>query len=209
MNLEKQMDEIYEDLQQVPWNLTDPPRLLVDLVESGRIAPCRAVDLGCGAGNYAVWLAGKGFEMTGVDLSPNALEHARRLAEKKGVNCRFHRADMTGDVIGMDNAFDFAYDWEVLHHVFPEDRESYVRNVHRMLRTGATYLSVCFSVKDQGFGGESKFRETPLGTTLYFSSEGELRLLFEPQFDIAELGIEKIEGKYGPHDAVKALLIRR
>lgn len=209
MNLKKQMDKIYEDLHHVPWNMEDPPRIFVEFVESGWIAPCKAVDLGCGAGNHAVWFAGKGFEMTGMDLSPNAVEHAGRLAEKKGVTCLFRSTDMTREVVGFDSAFDFAYDWEVLHHVFPEDRERYARNVHRMLRPGGRYLSVCFSESDKGFGGEGKFRETPLGTTLYFSSEDELRTLFEPLFDIAELCTEKIEGKYEPHHAVKAVLIRK
>jgi SAM-dependent methyltransferase len=198
---------IYEDLARVPWNLEEPTRLLVEFVESGAISPCRAVDLGCGAGNYAVWLAAKGFQVTGLDLSTNALRHARRLADRAGVDCRFVPADLCGEVSGMDGDFDFAYDWEVLHYVFPEDRETYVRNVHRMLRPGARYLSVCFSESDGGFGGEGKFRKTTLGTTLYFSSADELRLLFEPLFDIDALSIERVEGKYEPHDVAKALLV--
>ncbi|MHC4177147.1 MAG: class I SAM-dependent methyltransferase, partial [Planctomycetota bacterium] len=68
------MESIYGDLalDEIPWNLEAPPDVLVELVESRRVLPCSAVDLGCGAGNYAVWLATKGFHVTGVDLSPRA-----------------------------------------------------------------------------------------------------------------------------------------
>ena len=82
MSLQDDMDRIYRDLApaEIPWNLEEPPGLLVELVESGKVVPCEALDLGCGAGNHAVWLAGRGFRVTGIDLSPKALELAGRLA---------------------------------------------------------------------------------------------------------------------------------
>ena len=63
------MDRIYKNmpLEKIPWNSETPPEALVELVESGKVKPCRAIDLGCGAGNYAVYLAGRGFEVTGID----------------------------------------------------------------------------------------------------------------------------------------------
>lgn len=214
MNLKEQMDTIYQELSRddIPWNLESPPDLLVELVESQWVLPCDAVDLGCGAGNYAMWLATRGFQMTGVDVSPKALELAKGLADKKGIACRFIAGDLTGELEGLDRSFDFAYDWEVLHHVFPENREQYVGNVLRMLRPGARYLSVCFSEDDiPGFGGKGKYkyRKTRLGTTLYFSSEQELRSLFEPLFHIQELCTVEIAGKHRPHMAVKALMLKK
>jgi SAM-dependent methyltransferase len=204
------MDRIYSDLSpdEIPWNLADPPELLVRLVESGRIPPCDAVDLGCGAGNYAVWLALNGFRVTGIDISPRAIELAGRLAEDRGASCRFVAADLTGESVELEETFDFAYDWEVLHHVFPERRDRYVRNVHRLLRPGGTYLSVCFSEDDTGFGGKGKFRKTRLGTTLYFSSEEELAELFGRQFRVEELRTTEVAGKLEPHQAIVALMRR-
>jgi 2-polyprenyl-3-methyl-5-hydroxy-6-metoxy-1,4-benzoquinol methylase len=210
MNIRDQMEEIYRQLppERIPWNIEQPPKLLVDLIHTNRIQPCDAVDIGCGAGNYTVWLASRGFRMTGVDISPAALELARQLALDNGVKCEFLEADIAGDVERLDGAFDFGFDWEVLHHVFPDKRESFVRNAHRMLRPGATYLSVCFSDRDRDFGGEGQYRKTPLGTTLYFSSEGEIKQVFAPLFNILELDTIEIAGKYGPHLAVVALLER-
>ena len=126
MNLKDQMDRIYRELLpgDIPWNIDDPPDALKELVDSGRVTPCDAVDLGCGTGNYAVWLASKGFRMTGLDLSPGAIELASDLAARKDVACRFAAMDLTGEVEELDEAFDFAYDWEVLHHVFPRSGSS-------------------------------------------------------------------------------------
>ena len=65
------LDKIYREvpLDQIPWNIETPPDALVDLVQSGKIRPCEAIDLGCGVGNYAIYLASKGFDVTGIDSS--------------------------------------------------------------------------------------------------------------------------------------------
>jgi SAM-dependent methyltransferase len=212
MTLKKQMDTIYSEYARddIPWNIGSPPESIRILVDSGWVTPCDAVDLGCGAGNYAIWLASKGFNMTGLDLSSKAIDLAVELAAQKGVECRFATSDMTSAVEGLDNAFDFAYDWEVLHHVFPDDRKQYVLNVHRMLRPGGKYFSLCFSENDPpSFGGSGKFRTTPLGTRLYFSSEGELRELFEPLFNIEQLRTIEVPGKKSPHMVVEALMSKK
>lgn len=195
-------DEIYRNvpLTKIPWNIEAPPDELVQLVESGKIPPCDVIDLGCGAGNYAIYLAHKGFNVTGVDISPTAIKLAKENAKKKKVKCNFFVADAVDDlrnVVG--ETFDFAYDWEVLHHIFPEKRKKFVQNVFGVLNPGGKYFSVCFSEKDTGFGGSGKFRSTNLGTVLYFSSEEELNDLFSSYFDIIEFKTIEISGKFVPH----------
>jgi SAM-dependent methyltransferase len=206
-----EMDQIYHNFppDNLPWNIATPPEVLVDLVESGRVLPCRAVDFGCGAGNYAIYLAGRGFDMTGVDISPAAIRIATENAKKRGVQCRFIVADLLGDLHEIQETFDFAYDWELLHHVFPDDRKRYIRNVLAVLKPGGLYLTVSFSEEDPQFGGTGKFRSTRIGTTLYFSSEAEIRDLISPYFTIRELKTIDIYGKTGPHRAVRALAERR
>jgi SAM-dependent methyltransferase len=205
------MDEIYRSLPRegIPWNREEPPGILVDLVESGRVRPCDAVDLGCGLGNYAIYLAGKGFSVTGIDISPTAVMMAEKNAEMKGVKCRFVVADVLGELAEFFDGFDFAWDWELLHHIFPQDRDRYVRNVHSMLRRNGQYLSVCFSGEDTHFGGEGKFRRTHIGTVLYFSSEDELGKLFEPYFKILELKTVQVGGPPAPHQAVCAFMSKK
>lgn len=205
------VDKIYKEmpLDKIPWNSETPPDELVELVYSGKVRPCKTIDLGCGAGNYAIYLTGQGFEVTGVDSSPTAVKIATENAQKRGVRCRFIVADLLGDLHEIKETFDFGYDWEFLHHIFPEDREKYVKNVYNLLKPGAPYLSVCFSEKDPQFGGMSKFRKTQLGTTLYFSSESEIRDLFSPYFVIKEIKTIEINTKFASHYVVYSFSERR
>ncbi len=206
--IRSEMDEIYKNIPEgeIPWSNETPPDQLVELVERGKIKPCKAIDLGCGTGNYSIYLASKGFMMTGMDISPVAINIARKNAKKKAVTCNFLAGDVTGIMNTMNEAFDFAFDWDVLHHVFPENRKNYVANVVKLLKPEGHYLSVCFHEKDLQFGGSGKYRKTMLGTRLYFSSEKELKELFEPCFKILELKTIEINGKSGPHVANYVLM---
>ena len=209
--LKDRMNRIYSRTPpgDIPWNRESPPDVLRKLVETGAIRPCRAIELGCGAGNYVVYLATRGFDATGVDISEAAIEIATRSASAKGAACRFVVADVLGDLADLGEPFDFAYDWELLHHIFPPDRERYVRNVSRLLAPGGRYLSVCFSEEDTQFGGVGKYRRTALDTVLYFSSESEMISLFETLFVIDELKTIDIEGRGAPHKAVHAFMRKR
>ncbi|HET6420611.1 MAG TPA: class I SAM-dependent methyltransferase [Geobacteraceae bacterium] len=202
------IDKIYREYSpdRIPWNVEDPPEILVELVRSMKVKPCRSADMGCGIGNYAIYLAGRGFAVTGIDSSPTAIGLARENAVKKGVACDFVVADVLGDLSGFAGTFSFVYDWELLHHIFPEQRLSYVENVRRILKPGGKYLSVCFSENDTGFGGTGKYRETSLGTVLYFSSEKELESLFSRFFTILELKTAEIKGRFANHLAVCAFM---
>lgn len=181
MGIREQMESIYRELplDRIPWNLREPPELLVDLLRTRKILPCDAVDIGCGCGNHAVWLAGQGFRTTGIDISPAAIALARQLAREKGVECRFVEGDVTEDVARHEGAFDLGYDWEVLHHVFPEKREAYVSNVHRMLRPGGNASLGMFQREGSGF---RRHREVPTDAArhnaLFLVGRGDQRTLF-------------------------------
>jgi SAM-dependent methyltransferase len=200
-SIRDEMERIYTEMSpaDIPWNMEDPPRQLVDLVESRQVAPCRTIDVGCGAGNYAIYLAIRGFDVTGVDISPSAIALARTNAEKKGVNCRFLVADILDGLSDFTTTFEFAHEWSVLHHIYPESRKRHVQTVHRVLIPGGRYFSVCFSDKDPAFGGTGKIRRTPIGTVLCFTSEEKLRELFEPYFHVLMIKTAEVEGKMGPN----------
>ncbi len=71
--------------------------------------------------------------------------------------------------------------------------------MYKLLNPKAKYLSVSFSDEDPSFSGQGKYRETPLGTVLYFSSIKELKDLFVPLFRIIEIKTQEIRGKPKPH----------
>jgi SAM-dependent methyltransferase len=194
-------EQIYKDSrpEEIPWNNEQPPELLMELVKSGQVKPDRALDLGCGLGNYAIWLAGLGFEVVGVDGSPTAIKIAKQNANKKEVRCRFLVADLTGDWPDLGGQFDFVYDWGLLHHIPHEQRQTYVQNVHRVLKPKGKYASLCFNEKDTAFEGKEKIRNTHLGTAVYLSSEDELRKLFGRLFEIIDFRVLEIAGKSMTH----------
>ncbi len=188
MKISTDMETVYKNTpeNEIPWNHDRPSEQLMELVTSGRIEPCRALDIGCGTGRNAIPLAKLGFDVVGIDIAPTAIEMAERNAEKAGVDIELL---VGGPLPGFPEdigSFGFAYEWNVLHHVMPEDREKWVRNVAGVLDDGAYYLSTCFAEADPYFGGEGKYRETRLGTVLYFSNERELRELFGKHFEVLE-----------------------
>lgn len=206
-----EMEDVYRQIPEaeIPWNIEEPPKVMVELVNTGKLQPCKVLDLGCGFGNYSIYLASRRFEVTGLDISPTAISIAIKNSKNKGVKCIFIAADILGDLKELSETFEFAFDWELLHHIFPNQRKRYVENVHNLLNPKGRYLSVCFSEKDPQFGGAGKYRKTPIGTILYFSSEKEIRNLFTPYFHIDDLKTIEISGKYAPHLAIYALMSKR
>ncbi len=202
--LQNQMDQIYKRIPtaKIPWNFETLPDILNTYVQSHITIPGKIIELGCGAGNYVIALTKMGYTVTGVDFSHTAIELAQNTAFQQDVRCKFIAADVLNGLDDILDTFDFAYDWELLHHIFPDDREKYVSSIDRLLNPGSHYLSVCFSEDSVQFGGSGKYRKTPLETELYFSSEDEIASLFTPFFNIIELETVDIQGKFGIHKAI-------
>jgi 2-polyprenyl-3-methyl-5-hydroxy-6-metoxy-1,4-benzoquinol methylase len=84
-------DERYAAAGQL-WGL-EPNQFLVEVAKD--LPRGSVLDLGCGQGRNAVWLATRGFDVTGLDLSPVAVEQAARFAASVGVDVEFAAADIT------------------------------------------------------------------------------------------------------------------
>jgi len=211
MSIKEQIEQIYRDvaLQDIPWNNEAAPDVLVGAVTSRATDRSKVIELGCGAGNNVLGLSRLGFDVTGVDIAENAIAVAQAAAQKARLACRFVAADVLGDLGALAGPYDLAYDWELLHHIFPEDREQYVRNVWRLLDARGWYLSVCFAEDDPQFGGAGKYRKTPIGTELYFSSEREIETLVSQLFTIEELKTIDLRARRGSHRAIYLLARKR
>ncbi len=77
--------------RELVWT-SEPNRFLVS--ETTSLAPARAIDLACGEGRNAVWLAERGWEVTGVDFSSVGIEKARQLEDARGVRVEWVLADL-------------------------------------------------------------------------------------------------------------------
>jgi SAM-dependent methyltransferase len=120
-----------------------PRKELVELVESGRLKPCRAIDLGSGTASNCIFLARHGFEVTGVDYAAAAIELGRRRAAEAGVTVNFVQDDLT-DLRHIDGAFDLLIDYGTLDDLVEADREQYVRNVLPLTHPDTRFLLYCF-----------------------------------------------------------------
>ena len=91
-------NEDYASGEPLPWDTGTPDPLLVEMIESRAIKPGRTLEVGCGTGTNAIWLAQRGFDVLGVDISEVAIEKARARAQgrfrfKARGRCRFKVAD--------------------------------------------------------------------------------------------------------------------
>lgn len=129
-----------------PWDQDHVPAELAALVEGPSALPVgRAVDIGCGTGTQAVYLAQQGWNVTGVDVVERALDRARRRAEDAGVGVRWVVGDVTkpGD-IGLENGFGLIHDRGCFHDLSDQGRAAYVAGVTSLAAPGATLLLMTF-----------------------------------------------------------------
>ncbi len=125
-----------------PWEFDDTPPELATLGEaSGDPEPGRALDLGCGAGKHALRVAGRGWEVVGVDFVARAVERARARAAAAGVNARFVVGDVTRlRDLDLGGTFDVVYDVKCFHGLPESSRPSYLEAVSQSCRPGGLYL---------------------------------------------------------------------
>ena len=103
----------------------------------------RALDLGCGEGVNAVYLAQQGFSVVAVDFVPAALAATRARAERAGVEIELHE----GDVLDYEapSTFDLVLDSGCLHHLPKASRAAYRTRLDRWLAPGGDYVLVHFA----------------------------------------------------------------
>ena len=125
MNDKEIFEKAYEKPGEAIWTHENPPKSLKRLVETGQIKPCKVLDIGCGEGFYSIYLASKGFDVLGIDISENAIKYAKENAEKAGVKIRFKVMDLK-DLSELNEKFDFVLEWAILHGISFEQRPKHI-----------------------------------------------------------------------------------
>jgi SAM-dependent methyltransferase len=112
----------------------------------------RALDLGCGSGNWAVALAKRGWEVTGIDFVPKALRRARRRAEEEGVAVDLIQGDATKlREAGVGSAFPLLLDIGLFHdELSDEQRRQMGREVSAVAAPEAALLMMAWKPGKRG-----------------------------------------------------------
>lgn len=124
---------------RLPYDTGEPEEVLKWVVEGGHVAPCRAIDLGCGPGRNAIYLARQGFDVTGIDFASSAIEKARERAESFGLEIEFVEDDLT-NLRNVSGTFQFIVDVGTLDVLHFRIRDRYVQSVTRLAQPGTRFL---------------------------------------------------------------------
>ena len=155
-----------------PWDIGRPQPAFVELVRAGELNMGGVLDVGCGTGENALYLAEKGFSVVGVDLSTRAIEAAKAKATERKLKVDFRVANALS--LDFKNGyFDNAIDSGLFHTFNDNDRVDFASEIARVLKRDGRYFMLCFSDKEPtNWGGPRRITKEEIETT------------FSPFFDI-------------------------
>jgi protein-L-isoaspartate O-methyltransferase len=149
-----------------PW-LSDAPRpFVISGFETGRLKPGMTVlEIGCGLGTSAAWLAQRGLQVLAIDVSGHVIEQARKnYPGQPGL--KFWQADACAPT-EISRAFDVIMDTGCLQHIPASLRDAYCQNLLAWSRTGSRFV-VTMHTKDHS----------------RFARLSEVQALFSANFDL-------------------------
>lgn len=130
-----------------PWDIGRPQPAFVELVRNGELTPGGVLDVGCGTGENAIFLAQNGFLVTGIDLVRDAIRTAKAKAAERKVKVDFRVGNALSMELGEDE-FDNVVDSGLFHTFSDEERLVFAQETARVLRKGGSYFMMCFSEKE-------------------------------------------------------------
>lgn len=123
--------------EDLPWHRDRPDGFIMEVVEK-RGKPGRALDLGCGTGVFSVWLAKQGYEVTGLDFIPQAIEMSKDRSAREGVQVNWINTDLLSWTVR--GQFDVIVDSGCLHSLIGGDVSRYKEQLLRWLAPEGDYV---------------------------------------------------------------------
>ena len=135
-----------------PWDIGRPDANLIQTVITVPIKPCKALEIGCGTGDNAIWLSQQGFRVVGVDTSEIAIEKAKEKASRANTKCAFWISDIVKSHVE-GAPFGFAFDRGCFHTLGSDkERESFAEKVNGHLEKEGLWLSLLGNADEQRNG---------------------------------------------------------
>jgi methyltransferase (TIGR00027 family) len=173
------------------WDIGRAQPVVERLAEAGAFAGS-VIDLGCGTGENALYLAARGVEVTGVDAAPTAIARAQEKAAARGLSATFLVADALA-LPDLGQAFDAALDCGLFHVLSDVKRVAFERGLRAVLRPGARYFLLCFSDRQPGFIGPRRVSQAEIRAT--FADGWRVDAIDEARFATQD----PVRGPQAPH----------
>ena len=141
-------DWMYKDRPPAPFIAQNelPDENLVEFIESMDYPrPKKALELGCGEGRNAIYMAKQNIDVTAIDISQIAIDNAKALAAEQNARVNFIAADIFMTSFADLGQHDFVYDSGLLHHLAPHRRLSYLDLLDKALIPGGYFGLMCFA----------------------------------------------------------------
>jgi len=126
------------------WVIDAPQPALVELVRESVVRGPTVLDVGCGAGDNAVFLAEHGFRVTAVDVSRAALARAAEKAAEAGVEVELVQRDALS-LHTLERSFDTVIDFGLLHQFQGHTLTRYIAGLRAACADGGQLIVQCFS----------------------------------------------------------------
>ena len=150
-------DEMYTTTP--PWDIGRPQAPFVALADAGALQGT-VLDAGCGTGEHALMAAGRGLEVTGIDLAAKAIAAAEAKARDRGITARF----LVCDALNLPELgqFDTVLDCGLYHVFGDDDRARFLASLAGVVKPGGRYFMLCFSDRQPGDWGPRRITESEL-----------------------------------------------
>jgi len=162
-----------------PWDIGRPQGEFVKLEEKGRIQG-DVVDVGCGTGENALYLAGRGHKVLGVDSAELAIKKAKQKATERRIDAEFKIWDVLR--LGkLGRTFDTVIDCGFFHTLSDEGRVIFERNLGSVVKKEGMYFMLAFSDEEPDWGGPRRVTKQEIRDT--FSAGWKVESIKKARFE--------------------------
>ncbi len=143
---------------QAPWDIGKPQPAFVAVADqiTGSV-----LDAGCGTGDHALFFAGRGCRVTGIDFVEEAITRATKKAEGRNLSVTFLVKDAL-DLKGWSERFGTVIDSGLFHVFSDPDRQRYVEGLASVVKPGGKLFLMCFSDEEPGTQGPRRVSKQEL-----------------------------------------------